>query len=68
MPVFEVAIIKKPTRKEIEEGTGSEEWIMKPQFVLARDQSTAAIAAVKGPEAPQALDLNRAEVLVRPFA
>lgn len=68
MPVFEVAIIKKPTRKEIEEGTGSEDWVMKPRFVIARDQNTAAIAAVIGPEAPQGVDLNRAEVLVRPFA
>ena len=41
--LFEVAIIKKPTKKEVEEGTGSK-------------------------DAPQGLDMSRAEVLVRPFA
>jgi hypothetical protein len=68
MPLFDVAIIQKPTRKEIEEGTGQEKLLFGPKSVLARDGQTAAIAAVTGPDAPEALDMNRAEVLVRPFS
>lgn len=68
MPLFEVAIIQKPTRKEIEEGTGVEKLLFGPTPVLSRDGQTAAIAAVTGQDAPIGLDMNRAEVLVRPFA
>jgi hypothetical protein len=68
MPLFEVAIIKKPTKKESEEGTGVEELLFGPRAVLARDAQTAAIAAVTGKDAPANLDMTRAEVLVRPFA
>ena len=68
MPLFEVAIVKKPTRKEVEEGTGNEELLFGPKAVLARDQQTAAIAAVTGKDAPAGIDMSRAEVLVRPFA
>jgi hypothetical protein len=68
MPLFEVAIIKKPTKKESEEGTGVEELLFGPKAVLARDGQTAAIAAVTGKDAPVGLDMARAEVLVRPFA
>jgi hypothetical protein len=68
MPLFEVAIIQKPTKKEAEEGTGSEKLLFGPKAVLAKDGQTAAIAAVTGKDAPQDLDMTRAEVLVRPFA
>lgn len=68
MPLFEVAIIAKPTKKEVEEGTGAEKLVFGPQAVIARDQQTAAIAAVTGPGAPTGIDMSRAEVLVRPFA
>lgn len=68
MPLFEVAIIKKPTKKELEEGTGNEELVFGPRAVLARDSQSAAITAVTGKEAPVGLDMSRAEVLVRPFA
>lgn len=67
MPLFEVAIIQKPTKKEAEEGTGTEKLLFGPKAVLARDGQTAAITAVTGPEAPKDLDMTRAEVLVRPF-
>jgi hypothetical protein len=68
MPLFEVAIIQKPTKKELEEGTGKETLLFGPEAVLARDNQSAAITAVTGPKAPQGLDMARAEVLVRPFA
>jgi hypothetical protein len=68
MPLFEVAIIQPPTKKEAEEGTGVEKLLFGPKAVLARDGQTAAIAAVTGSDAPQGIDMTRAQVLVRPFA
>jgi hypothetical protein len=68
MPLFEVAIIQKPTKKEAEDGTGVEKLLFGPAAVVARDGQSAAITAVTGPNAPQGLDMTRAEVLVRPFA
>lgn len=68
MPLFEVAIIQNPTKKELEEGTGVEKLLFGPKAVIARDAQAAAITAVTGTEAPASLDMNRAEVLVRPFA
>lgn len=68
MPLFEVAIVQQPTKKETEEGTGVEKLLFGPKAVLARDGQTAAIAAVTGADAPQNIDMTRAQVLVRPFA
>lgn len=69
MPLFEVAIVKQPTRKELEEGTGTEELVFfTDRPVVAKNKETAAIAALIGPNAPTGLDLNRCEVSVRPFA
>ncbi len=67
MPLFEIAIIQKPTKKEIEEGTAEEVLLFGPKAVTARDAQVAAIKAVTGPNAPTGVDMNRAEVLVRPF-
>jgi hypothetical protein len=67
MPLFEVAIIKTPTKKEVEDGTGNEELILAPTPVVARDANMAAIAVVtKNP--PEGFDPNRCTVLIRPFA
>lgn len=68
MPLFEVAIIQKQTKKEAEDGVGGEKLLMAPTFVLAKDGQTAAIVAVMGDKAPKGIDMSRAEVLVRPFA
>lgn len=68
MPLFEIAIIQKPTKKEIEEGTGEEKLLFGPKSVLARDPQAAGIIAVTGADAPKDLNMNRAEVLIRPFA
>jgi len=67
MPLFEVAILTKPTKKESEEGQ-TEKLVFGPKAVVARDQQGAAIAAVMGDGAPTGIDMNKAEVLVRPFA
>jgi hypothetical protein len=67
MPLFEVAILEKPTKKEAEEGA-SEKLVFGPKAVVARDQQSAAIAAVMGGEVPSTIARERMEVLVRPFA
>lgn len=67
MPLFEIAILLKPTKKEAEDG-GSEKLIFGPKPVLARDEQAAGFAALMGEEIPRDLDMNRAEVLIRPFA
>jgi len=66
MPLFEVAIIEKPTKKEAEEGKG-ETLIFGPKAVVARDSQSAAISAVMDGGLPP-VDRQRMEVLVRPFA
>lgn len=68
MPLFEVAIIQQPTKKEVEEGTGQEKLLFGPTAVLAKDSQSALILAVIGPDAVQGLDMNRAQVIIRPFA
>lgn len=66
MPLFEVAIIEKPSKKEAEEGA-TEKLVFGPKAVVARDQQGAVITAILGDDKPT-VDLTRAEVLVRPFA
>lgn len=69
MPLFEVAILENPTKKEIEEGTGKEKLVFGPQFVLAKDTQAAAMHAIMD-NAEKVKDINkdRMSVLVRPFA
>lgn len=67
MALFTVAIIKKPTKKEIEDGTGEETLVLAPTPIIARDANTALIAAVMKSGNTEALDPNRCEVLVQPF-
>jgi hypothetical protein len=66
MPLFEVAIIEKPTRKEAEEGA-TEKLVFGPTPVIAKDQQSAVVVALLGENRPS-VDMNKAEVLVRPFA
>lgn len=67
MPLFDVAIVKHPTPKEIEDGTGEEKLIYGPKTVVAKDANTAALAAIMSEGAPKNLDLTRSQVLIRPF-
>ena len=66
MPLFEVAIIQKPTKKEAEEGW-TEQLVFGPKAVIARDQQGAAVAAILGGEKSDC-DMNKCDILVRPFA
>lgn len=67
MPLFEVAILQKPTKVEIESGA-SDKLVFGPKAVIANSDQDAAIAAVLDGGVPANLDRSRMEVLVRPFA
>lgn len=67
MPLFEVAIIQTPTKKEAEEGV-PEKLVFGPKPVVARDNQSAAIAAVMDGGVDKDTDRTRMQVLVRPFA
>lgn len=66
MPLFEVAILEQPTKKESEEGK-TERLVFGPKAVIGRDGQSAAIAAVLDAGAVD-VDRSRMTVLVRPFA
>lgn len=69
MPLFEVAVIQHATKKEIEAGDLPEKLVMKPKLVLAKDRETAGLMGLtQDPTELAGIDLNRAQVLIRPFA
>lgn len=67
MPLFQVAIIRKPTQNEREDGKG-DELVLEPQAVVAKDQQTASslVAAAK-PDLFAKGNTDQLEVLCRPF-
>lgn len=67
MPLFEVVVIEKPTKKQEEEGE-IEKLVYGPKAVVARNAQAAALLAMSGDELPEETDLNRVDVLVRPFS
>ena len=69
MPLFEVAILEVPTKKESEEGTAEEKLVFGPRAVVATDSQSAALKAVmdNGDESAK-INRSRMQVLVRPFA
>lgn len=66
MPLFEVAILEKPTKDEMDRGVG-EKLVFGPKAVVARDAQSAGIVAVLD-SAKLEVNRDRMEVLVRPFA
>lgn len=68
MPLFEVAILEKPTKKEVEETGSIEKLVFGPKAVVANDAQSAAINAVLGSTDLATIDRARMQVLVRPFA
>ncbi len=67
MPLFEVAILETPTKKEAEDGK-TERLVFGPKAVVARDSQSAAIAAVMDGGMDSTVDRSRMHVIVRPFA
>lgn len=66
MPLFEIAMVQKLTKKEQDETGATEKIVLEPVFVLAKDDKTAGLMAMT--KSPPGLDLNRTDVLIRPFA
>ena len=61
-------MVKKPTKKEIDEGTGKEELVLAPLCVIANDPQSAAVqASLKSKAGTVPEDMSRIEILVRPF-
>jgi hypothetical protein len=69
MPLYEVAILEVPTKKEQEEGSALEKLVFGPHYVVAQDQQAAALKAVlENADKAAKIDKSRMQVLVRPFA
>ena len=66
MPLYEVAIIEKPTRKDAEDGA-VERLVLSPKAVIAKDEQAAAISSVMDNALGEGVDRTRMEVIVRPF-
>jgi len=66
MPLYEVVILEKPTKKEEEDGK-SERLVLGPKAVIAKDPQSAAIACVLDNNEKIEIDRTRMVVLTRPF-
>lgn len=67
MPLFEVAVLETPTKKDAEDGK-TERLVFGPKAVVARDSQSAAIAAVMDGGMDSTVDRTRMNVIVRPFS
>jgi hypothetical protein len=69
MPLYEVAVLKIATKKEVEDGAAPEELVFGPAPILAKDDKTAALKALTGNQDKLSkVDLDKAQVIIRPFA
>lgn len=69
MPLYEVAIVLRSTKKEVEEGAPEETLVFGPKPVVARDPQLAGMLVMSQNTHPIAeINLDRAQVLIRPFA
>jgi hypothetical protein len=63
-----VAIVKKPTQKEREDGSGKEELVMEPKFLLADSEIGAAMqVAMDHKDEISKVDQSRLDVQVYSF-
>lgn len=71
MPLFGVAVIEQPSKKEREEGK-SERLLFGPKWDTGNEAQAVALKilleAQRSGDLPPDLDLTRAQVLVHPFA
>lgn len=65
MPLFQVAVLRRPTKKQVEEEGKKEELLVQPKFVLAANDKQAGMMVSR--EIPLDADLDNTEVLVSPF-
>lgn len=64
MPLFEVAVITKPSKNDADSGK-SDAVLLAPTAIVARDQQAAILKATK--LLKEDVDLDKCEVLARPF-
>jgi hypothetical protein len=64
--LFEVAILEHPTKEEADKGVTSK-LVFGPKPVVAVNEQGALVAALLSGDRPE-VDMQRAQVLVRPFA
>jgi ribosomal protein L7/L12 len=65
--LYWVAVVEEPTKKQKEEDGKEETIIMQPKITSAKDDKMAAIKIVREAEELKGMDLNRVQVIVRPF-
>ena len=65
MPLFEVALVEEPTKKEREEGKQDRLVYFTPQPIVAKDSHEASIGAYMACE--EKVEKERLKVCVRPF-
>jgi hypothetical protein len=68
MPLYEVAITQKPSKKERDAGE-TEKLIFGPKAIVAMDEQAAAIGSVIEAQKNGGINIDpaKAEVMVRPF-
>ena len=67
MPLYEIAITQKPSKKEAEDGQ-LEKLMFGPKTVVSKDQQSAVIDLAMSGELPKEIDRSRMEIHCRPFA
>lgn len=67
MPLYEVAVVLMPTKKGVEDGTEKETLLQAPVAMIAGDPQGAALVAGRAVTIPDGTDMNRVQVIVRPF-
>lgn len=65
--LYWVAAIIEPTKKEKEETSAMEKLVMQPKIIVARDDKDAAIKVVMGEESLKGIDVDKLQIVVRPF-
>jgi hypothetical protein len=68
MPLFEVAILQAPKKAKKDEEDGSETLVLKPTYFLAKSPESAGHKAIIQCAGEADFDIDRAKVIVRPFA
>lgn len=64
--LFEVAVIQQPTKKEAEDSGALETLVFGPAFFVAKDTQSAGLKALRS-DAAKDLDVDKCQVLIRPF-
>ncbi len=67
MPLFDIAVISAPSKKEIEDGV-TEKLLFGPKSICAATEQAAVFGIVQGEPSLNGIDFSKIKVLIRPFA